>query len=191
MIEGRSVGRLEKQQGASAGAGPAHDAQRADAARTRTFQWGDPVAAAERGAALGGLAYLRAIVAGEIPQPPIAEALDMRLTEVEPGRAVFTCDPSEIHYNLIGTVHGGLAATLIDSATGCAVYSALDPGDRWTTLNLSVEYLAGIDQTTGLVTCEARTVRVGRRVGIADAVVRDGSGRVYARGSTTCLLTRK
>src|SRR5262245_31921419 len=99
MIEGGKVGRFEEQPGPGARrAARSPDA----AARTGTFRWGDPVAAAARGAELGGLAYLRAIVAGALPQPPIAEALAMRLTEVEPGRAVFECTPGELHYNLIG-----------------------------------------------------------------------------------------
>jgi uncharacterized protein (TIGR00369 family) len=181
MIAGNTDGRFEGKLGADA----------CRTARSRSCHGGDPVATAARGAGLGGLAYLRAVVAGALPQPPIAEALDLRLTEVESGRAVFTCTPGEMHYNLIGSVHGGLAATLIDSATGCAVYSTLDVGDGWTTLNLSVEFLAGVDRDTGPLSCEGRVVRVGRRVGIADATVRDDRGRVYARGSTTCLLFRR
>lgn len=159
-------------------------------ARARTFAWLDPIDAVGRGAGMTGLEYLQAIVDGRIAQPPLGEALGFRLTEIEKGRAVFRCVPAEYHYNLIGTVHGGLAATLIDSATGCAVMSSLPAGDQWTTLSLSVDYLAGIDLRVDGLVCEARVVRVGRRTAIADGELRDGAGRVYARGSTTCLVMR-
>jgi len=158
--------------------------------RTRTFEWLDPIQLVRDGAGMSGLDYLRAIAAGRLPQPPLGEALGFRLVEADDGRAVFTCVPAEHHYNLIGTVHGGLAAALIDSATGCAVMSALPAGDQWTTLSLRVDYLAGLDLSVGLLTCEARLVRAGRRTAIADADLRDANGKVYARGSTTCLLMR-
>ncbi|MBL8678135.1 MAG: PaaI family thioesterase [Myxococcales bacterium] len=158
--------------------------------RERTFAWEDPRAAARAGAALSGIEYLRAIATGALPQPPIGMALGMRLTQVSEGRAVFECTPDETHFNLIGTVHGGLAATLIDSATGCAIYSTLGLGDRWTTVNLSVDYLAGLDEHSGPIRCEANVVRVGGTIAIADARVLDGRGALVARGSTTCLVRR-
>lgn len=159
-------------------------------ARTRVVHWSDPLEAARSGAKLTGLEYLRGIAEGTFPQPPLAEALAFRLTEVSHGRAVFACVTEESHYNLIGTVHGGLAAALLDSATGCAVMSTLGAGDQWTTLSLQVDFLAGMDRDTGLVLCEAQVVRVGRRVGVAEARVCDSKGRLYARGSTTCLVQR-
>jgi uncharacterized protein (TIGR00369 family) len=158
--------------------------------RARTFEWLDPIDAARRGAGMTGLAHLMAIADGRIGQPPIGEALGFRLTEVERGRAVFRCVPAEHHYNLIGSVHGGLAAALIDSATGCAVMSTLPAGDAWTTVSLRVDYLSAIDVSVEALICEGRTVRVGRRTAIADAELKDPAGRVYARGSTTCLVMR-
>ncbi|MFO0557574.1 MAG: PaaI family thioesterase [Polyangiales bacterium] len=158
--------------------------------RERTFAWEDPRAAAQAGHALTGLEYLRSIVTGALPQPPIAMALALRLTEVSEGRAVFECTPDESHFNLIATVHGGLAATLIDSASGCAVYSTLGLGDRWTTVNLSIDYLAALDDQTGALRCEGSVVRVGRTIAIADARVLDSRGSLVARGSSTCLVRR-
>jgi uncharacterized protein (TIGR00369 family) len=158
--------------------------------RARTFRWLDPIDAVRRGDGLTGLQYLEGIAAGRIAQPPIGEALGLKLTEATKGRAVFRCVPGEYHYNIIGSVHGGLAATLIDSATGCAVMSALPVGDQWTTLSLRVDYLSGIDLEVAELICEARLVRAGRRTAIADAEVRGPDGRVYARGSTTCLVMR-
>jgi uncharacterized protein (TIGR00369 family) len=158
--------------------------------RTRTFRWDDPLETAARGAALSGLDYLRAIVRGALAQPPIGMALGMRLVEVDAGRAVFECAPGEAHYNLIGTVHGGLAATLIDSASGCAVMSTLPPGDRWTTVTLAIDYLGAVHSDAGVLRCEGTVVRVGGSVGVADATVLDARGRLVARGSSTCLLRR-
>src|SRR4051794_17899813 len=94
-------------------------------ARTRTVDWDDPMAGARRGMEMSGMEYMRAILRGEIPRPPIAGSLDFTLAEVEEGRAVFTLTPAEFHYNPIGVVHGGVAATLLDSAMGCAVHSLL------------------------------------------------------------------
>jgi len=165
-------------------------ALRAPQLRTRTFHWLDPMDALERGVGLTGLEYLAAIARGEIAQPPLGEAMGFRLTEIESGRALFTAEVAEHHYNLIGSVHGGFAATLIDSASGCAVMSTLGVGDRWTTLNLQIDYLAGLDRDAGAIVCEGRLVRVGRRTAIADAELRDTQGRVYARGSSTCLIMR-
>jgi uncharacterized protein (TIGR00369 family) len=158
--------------------------------RSRSFYWEDPQDALRRGKGLSGLAFLRGIVDGSLPQPPLGDAMGFRLVEAEEGRALFTLPIAEHHYNLIGSVHGGVCATLIDSATGCAIMSTISAGDRWTTLSLSVDYLAALDAGSGLVRCEARVVRAGKRIAIADAEVRDVEGRVYARGSTTCLIMR-
>lgn len=119
----------------------------------------------------------------------MGDVLAMRLVEVDEGRAVFTCRVDERHFNLIGTVHGGLAATLIDSASGCAVYSTLAPGDKWTTMSLSIDYLRGMPGA-GEVRCTGTVVRVGRRTGVADATIVDADGRLVARGSSTCLIVR-
>jgi uncharacterized protein (TIGR00369 family) len=162
--------------------------QPATVSRVRRFAWSDPRLAAERGRKQSGLDYLRSIATGEAPQPPIGLALGFSLVEADYGRAVFALTPDEYHYNPIGTVHGGLAAVLIDSASGCAVYSTLDAGVQWTTLQMSIDYLKGMNDAVGPVRCEGRVVRVGRRVGVADAEVVGTDGTVFARGSTTCMI---
>src|SRR3712207_6300383 len=96
--------------------------------RTLTVTWEDPRALAEAGRGLPGLEYLKKIVSGELPRPPISALLNFGLAELDEGRAVFTVEPAEYHYNPIGVVHGGLAGTLLDSAMGCAVYSVLPAG---------------------------------------------------------------
>ena len=161
-----------------------------DAARTRRFSWGDPFALAAAAEDKTGLAFLRGIAERRLPLAPMMDALSLELTEVDNGRAVFECEVKEMHYNLIGSVHGGFAATLLDSATGCAVYSTLGVGDRWTTLGLQVDYLRPLSVDSGRVRCEAEVVRVGRRVGLADGRLTDAEGRLVARGQSTCLVIR-
>ena len=156
--------------------------------RSRRFSWSDPRITAKRGQQQSGLAYLQAIASGAAPQPPIGLALGFSLIEAERGHVVFEMIPDEFHYNPIGTVHGGLAAMLIDSASGCAVYSTLDAGVRWTTIKMSIDYLKGLSDSVGTIRCVGRTVRVGRSIGIADASVVGNDGTVYARGTTTCMI---
>ena len=110
--------------------------------------------------------------------------------EVEEGRATFTVEPAEFHYNPIGSVHGGLAATLIDSATGCAVHTTLPAGTGYVTVNFSVDLVKGIGDGVGVLRCEGRVVRAGGRIAVADAEVRGPDGTLYARGTATCLILR-
>ena len=98
-----------------------------------------------------GLGFLKAIIAGTLPQPPISEIMGFHLTEAEPGRVVFEGLPNLQHYNPIGSVHGGFAATLLDSALGCAIFSTLHKGDAWTTLELKLNYMRGMSHDTGPV----------------------------------------
>ncbi|HXN55892.1 MAG TPA: PaaI family thioesterase, partial [Myxococcales bacterium] len=110
----------------------------ADPTRTRTITWHDPIASAAAGRELSGLAYLQAMVRGELPRPPIGILMDFNVAEVEKGRVVFEVEPAEFHYNPIGMVHGGLAATLCDSALGFAVHSTLPVGTGYTTVDLNL-----------------------------------------------------
>lgn len=158
--------------------------------RTRAYAWSDPRALGERGRAMSGLDYLKALMVGDLPPPPIAATLGMRVSLVEPGRVVFEANPAEWHYNPIGVVHGGLAATLIDSATGCAVHTTLPAGTGYTTVNLAVDFVKAMTDATGPVRCDGRVVRAGQRIGIADAEITDAAGTLYARGSATCLIMR-
>ncbi len=149
----------------------------------------DPVAAAGTLAALPGLEALRRIAAGELPPPAIATLLGIEIDEVEHGRVVFATIPGEQHYNPIGSVHGGLAATLLDSATGCALHSVLAAGESYTTLDLAVTYLRPITRETGRVLCEGRLGHRGRAVATADAaVVAEATGKLLAQGRATLLM---
>ncbi len=102
--------------------------------RTRTITWEDPSPGAQAGRTMSGLDYLKAMQEGKIPSPPIGILMDMRIVEVTEGRVIFAAQPAEYHYNPLGTVHGGLAATLLDSALGCAIHSTLQAGTGYTTL---------------------------------------------------------
>src|SRR5579859_2153700 len=106
--------------------------------RTRTFSWEDPAAAAAARSELPGVEYIRGIVDGTFPPPPLARLMDFRIVEAEPGRAVFAMDPAEWMYNLVGVVHGGVAAALLDSCMGCAVHTTLEVGVAYTTTDLQV-----------------------------------------------------
>jgi uncharacterized protein (TIGR00369 family) len=158
--------------------------------RKREISWDDPVALAEAGRSLSGIDYLRKLIAGELPPPPIAVLMNFALAEITEGRAVFVVEPAEYHYNPIGVVHGGLAATLLDSAMGCAVHSTLPAGAAYTTLAIHVNFIRAMTAQTGAVRCEAAVIHVGGRTATAEGKVIDASGRIYAHGTTTCLIMR-
>ena len=156
--------------------------------RTRTYSWSDPLEFLEDVAELSGLEIMQHIAAGELPQPPIAETLGFRLVEAAPARAVFECDPAEYHYNPIGTVHAGLATTMLDSAMGCAFVTTLDAGVRWTTLELKANYTRPITYETGRIRCIGTVVHSGRTVATTEGRVEDLDGRLLAHGTSTILV---
>jgi uncharacterized protein (TIGR00369 family) len=135
-----------------------------------------------------GLDFLKAIIDGALPQPPISEIMGFHLTEAEKGRAVFTGLPEYHHYNPIGTVHGGFAATLLDSCLGCAIFSTLLKGDVWTTLELKLNFVRAMTKDTGLVRAEGRIIHRGRTVATSEGDIKDGTGKLYAHATTTCMI---
>ena len=135
-----------------------------------------------------GLGFLKAIIDGTLPQPPISETLGFHLTQAEPGRVVFAGTPEARHYNPIGSVHGGFAATLLDSALGCAIFSTLKQGDTWTTLELKLNYVRAMTADTGLVRAEGRVIHRGRTVATSEGDLKDAAGRLYAHATTTCMI---
>ena len=158
--------------------------------RKRDISWEDPVVLAEIGRSLSGIEYLQKLIDGELPPPPIAVLMNFRLAEIAEGRAVFETEPAEYHYNPIGLVHGGLAATLLDSAMGCAVHSTLAAGTGYTTLEIKVNFIRPMSANMGVVRCEANVIHVGGRTATAEGKVIDANGRIYAHGTTTCLIMR-
>lgn len=156
--------------------------------RTRTVAWQDPMIVARLGGTAGGMELLGRMVRGELPPPPIAELLGFRLAHVEPGLARFEIEPAEYHYNPIGVVHGGLAGILLDSAMGCSVHTTLPAGIGYTTLEFKVNLVRAVTMKTGLLTCEGRVVHAGKRAATAEGRLVDGEGKLYAHGSTTCMI---
>ena len=156
--------------------------------RTRTYSWEDPLALHGDMAGRSGLEVMKMLVSGELPPPPIAETLGFRLVEASPGRAVFECEPAEFHYNPIGTVHAGLATTLMDSAMGLAFVTTLDAGVGWTTLELKANFTRAMTTDTGLVRCIGSVIHPGRRVATTEARIEDAEGRLYAHATSTILV---
>jgi uncharacterized protein (TIGR00369 family) len=156
--------------------------------RSRTYSWEDPLSLLEHAPGLSGLDVMRMIVSGRLPAAPIGEMLGFRLVEVEHGRAVFECEPAEFHYNPIGTVHAGLASTLLDSAMGCALATTLEAGVGWTTLELKANFTRALTADTGLVRCIGSVVHPGRTVATTEARLVDTDGRLYAHGTSTILV---
>ncbi len=158
--------------------------------RTRTISWEDPTAVVRLGRTISGIEYLRAMQSGELPAPPIAVLLGMWISEVSEGRVVFALEAAEYHYNPLGTVHGGVMATLLDSAMGCAVQSTLPAGTSYTTLELKVNYLRPVTSKTGTLYCEGKVIYVGGRIATAESRLTDADGKLYAHGTTTCIVLR-
>jgi uncharacterized protein (TIGR00369 family) len=155
---------------------------------TRTVSWPDPRISANAFRTLSGLDLLCKIASGEIPQPPICHLLGFRLVEAEPGFAVFELETGEHQLNPAGTVHGGVACTLLDSAMSCAVQTKIPAGSAYTTLELKVNLVRTILATTGLLRCEGRAIHVGSRIGTGEGKLIDREGKLYAHGTTTCMI---
>ncbi len=159
-----------------------------DDTRTRRYAWSDPRIGAEAARRMSGRDYMTAVMKGELPVGPIMDTLAFRLVEVGDGMVAFECEPGEFAYNAIGSVHGGIPATLIDSAASCAVHTKLPAGTGYTTVNLAVDMIKGITDAVGTLRCEGRVVRAGSRIAVADAELKGKDGTLFARGSVTCLI---
>lgn len=158
--------------------------------RTRTFEWDEPTPFWHRAVGKSGLELLQMTINGELPPPPMAQLMAIRLAEVENGRAVFVGTPQEFHYNPLGTVHGGFGATLLDSAMGCAVHSTLSPGDTYTTLEFKINFLRALTHGTGEVSGIGIVIHAGRTTAIAEGRIVDGAGKLYAFATASCVIKR-
>jgi uncharacterized protein (TIGR00369 family) len=139
-------------------------------------------------ASMAGIDFVRALFDGRLPAPPIMQTIEPFDSVAEPGHIVFYSTPGFRHYNPIGSVHGGYAATLLDSAMGLAVHSMLSPGTGYTTLEFKISFIRGMTKDTGAVRSEGRTLNVGRRAATAEARITDAKGRLLAHATTTCLV---
>jgi uncharacterized protein (TIGR00369 family) len=157
--------------------------------RERTHTWSDPRTLAAAATERDGLSFLAAMADGTLPPPPIMTLIGAAVESVERGRVVFTVEPAEYHYNPIGLVHGGLAATMLDSATGCAVQTTLPAGVGYTTLELKTNFVRSITRDTGRVLCEAEVVHRGGTIATAEGrLIAEATGKLLAHGTSTCLI---
>jgi uncharacterized protein (TIGR00369 family) len=158
------------------------------ATRERIVRWTDPQEAARMVAGLSGLEALRAMQRGDIPAPPIGELMGIHGVEVEEGRAVVAVEPSEFHANNTGAAHGGLAATLLDSAMWLALHSTMPPGAFCSTVQMNLHYVRPIRIGGGEVRAEGTVVHRGRQAATAEGRIFDGDGKTLAHGTTACLV---
>jgi uncharacterized protein (TIGR00369 family) len=135
-----------------------------------------------------GLQLLIGIMEGSLPAPPIQGTLDFRILKVERGRTVFAGSPKFEYYNPLGSVHGGYTAALLDSCMACAVHSTLEAGYSYATLEVKINYVRPITTETGEVRGEGKIIHAGKRIATAEGRLLDSAGKIYAHGSTTCLI---
>jgi uncharacterized protein (TIGR00369 family) len=137
---------------------------------------------------LSGLDFFRKMLSGELPPPPMLQLMGIRLVEVEEGRVVFTAVAEERFYNGTGVAHGGFAATLLDTALGCAINTAMPVGKRFTTLELKINLTRPLTQQVGPLRCEGRIVHLGGRTATSEGRIVDAKGKLYGHGTTTCIV---
>ncbi|WP_309476664.1 PaaI family thioesterase [Arthrobacter sp. ISL-95] len=156
--------------------------------RQRVITWQDPADGVAAMPGMSGLEYLRSMMGNTLPPPLMNELLNMTLVEVDQGTATFTCQPDESHYNPLGTVHGGLVCTLLDSALGCAVQTTLPQGVGYTSIEIKVNYLRPVHAGSGPLKCVGVVTKPGNRVAFAEGTVTDASGKVVATASGSLLV---
>lgn len=156
--------------------------------RTRTFGWTDPAVHAALIGRRSGLDLLQAMAKGELPAPPIMHLIDLAGMAVEEGSVTLHLDPQEFHYNPLGTMHGGVISTLLDTAAACSVHTTLPVGVGYTSLDLTVKFLRPITTATGRITCAGSVLQRGRRTALAEARLTDAAGRLLAHATSTCII---
>ncbi len=159
------------------------------ATQTRTFTWTSP-GQVDLDALLQmtGLEQLQAMREGAMPHPPIMDTLGVTELVPEAGRVVVTMPAAEFHYNPLGSVHGGVISTLLDTAAACAVHTTLAVGELYTSVDLTVKFLRPVTVDSGVLTCEGTVIQRGRRTALAQAQLTDGAGRLVAHATSTCMI---
>jgi uncharacterized protein (TIGR00369 family) len=137
---------------------------------------------------MSGLEFFQKMLAGEAAPPPMLELMGIRIVEVEFGRVVFVANVEERFYNGTGVTHGGFAATLLDTALGCAINSTTPAGKRFTTVELKVNLTRPLTTVANPLRCEGKVIHVGGRTAISEARITGGDGKLYAHGTTTCIV---
>ena len=164
--------------------------EQSEAVRARMLAGGGRpgLAQPEQVAGKTGLEIMQAMLAGALPYPPIAQTLDFALVEVAPGQATFQGTPQLMHYNPLGSVHGGWYATLLDSALGCAVHTMMPVGRGYTTAELGVNIVRAASHKSGPLRAIGKVIHCGRQLATAEARIVGPDGKLYAHATTTCLV---
>lgn len=161
------------------------------ATESRTFTWATPGQVdLARLLELDGLQQLQAMRDGELPPPPIMQTLGFTDLRPEAGRVIVEMPAAGFHYNPLGTVHGGVISTLLDTAAACAVHTTLAVGEVYTSVDLTVKFLRPVTVESGLLSCEGTVIQRGRRTALGQAQLTDGAGRLVAHATSTCLIMR-
>jgi uncharacterized protein (TIGR00369 family) len=150
----------------------------------RTYGVADPATRSSE----DGLTFLLGMLNGQRPHPPICRTLGFHLAEVSEGQAVFEGMPRIEHYNPIGTVHAGFAATLLDSALACAIWSTVGREEAWTTLEIKLNFVRPMTHETGTVRADAKVLHRGATMATSQADLKDLRGHLIAHGTTTCMI---
>lgn len=154
----------------------------------RTVTWHDPRPSTRAGLAMSGLDYFNSMMAGDLPPSPISQTMNMTMVEAEPGRVVFACEPGDWAFNPLGSIHGGLACTLLDTVCGCAMHTVLPVGRGYTSIEIKVNYLKPIMPDSGPLQATGKLVRAGSRVGFTEGEIRDKNGDLVATATSTLLI---
>jgi len=159
------------------------------AARTRTYEWEDPRVDPRELAGMTGQDMFAAMNDGRLPRPPIMYTMDMNAVEViREGEVHVTLTPQEFHYNPLGTVHGGVIATLLDTAAACSVHTTIPVGMTYTSLDLNTKFLRAVTVASGMLRCEGTVTHRGRQIALAEARLYDAQGRLVAHATSSCLI---
>lgn len=158
--------------------------------RKRTYEWNDPLETSEKARNMSGFDFLNTVlnVNGPSISSPIERTLDFYLLTLEKGKVVYTFEPQEFHFNPIGTVHGGVITTLLDSAMGCTIHSTLEKGKAYHTIELKVNFLKAVTRKSGPLLATGKIIHLGRSTGLVEADLTDQEGKVYAHGVSTCMI---
>lgn len=155
---------------------------------SRTFHWENTAKGIEVIIGMSGLDYLNAMHAGTLPLSPLVQTLDFRVNSIEKGKVIFSFSPQEFHYNPLGSVHGGVISALLDSTMGCTLHSALEAGSGYTTLELKTNFIKTITIKTGLLQATGKILHIGSRTALLEAEITDDAGKIYAHGTSTCMI---
>jgi len=156
--------------------------------KERTFHWQTP--SSQASAQMSGIDFLQAMLDGKLPASPLVYTLDFKAETFEEGTAIFSFIPQEFHYNPIGTVHGGVISSILDSAMGCSLHSLLPAATTYTTLELKVNFIKGVTIAAGKLTATGRVIHAGNRTAVLEAQLTGADGKLYAHATSTCMIIK-